>query len=184
MKHPPGLVSRPSSLFTAVSRPTSGMSCVEALTQVYAWLQNLEAFRTWETGVKRTKCDQFFLPTSDFSDFCYPHFFYHTTDGVGLVYRAEICKICNHSLFPCQLWKITIGVLGAHVATSNMDHSPVSWCKPLRAALAISQITSLHTWYMWQFLLVYCWLTILNWNLFFFCLIVYSTGWCISVSWN
>ena len=53
-------------------------------------------------GQKRTKCDQFFCPTSDFFDFCNPCFFYHTfTNDVDFVDKAH-AEICDHSLFTLQ----------------------------------------------------------------------------------
>ena len=76
-------------------------------------------FRPRGNGRKRTKCDQFFCPTSDYSDFCNGCFFYHTfTNDVGFVDKAyaEICDhftVCLHSSF-ARLKNKHMGVLGTN----------------------------------------------------------------------
>ena len=48
-------------------------------TQVYMLdSKSWKFFRPRGNGRKRTKCDQFYCPTSDFFDFCNPCFFYRT----------------------------------------------------------------------------------------------------------
>ena len=77
-------------------------------------------------------CDQFFIPTSNFSDFCYPNFFYQTLiDGVILANRA-FAVICDHSLFTCQSsyieklpYRSTGG--GGGPCSHKQDGSPLSW---------------------------------------------------------
>ena len=59
-------------------------------------------FRPPGNGRKRTKCDQFFCPKSDFFNFCNPCFFYHTfTNDVDFVDKAY-AEICDHSSFTLQ----------------------------------------------------------------------------------
>ena len=52
---------------------------------------------------KRTKCDQFFCPTSDFFDFCNPYFFYHTftndLDFVDKPMQKSVTTVCLHCSF-------------------------------------------------------------------------------------
>ena len=66
-------------------------------------------FKHLETGKKDNECDQFFCPRSDFSNFCYPYFFYHIlTDGVSLVDRA-FAEIWDQFVMLIELhWKINI----------------------------------------------------------------------------
>ena len=54
-------------------------------------------FRPRGNGQKKTKCDQFFCPTSDFLDFCNPCSFYHDTftNDVDFVDKAY-AEICDH----------------------------------------------------------------------------------------
>ena len=72
-------------------------------TQVYMLDRKIwKLFRPCGKGRKRTKCDQFFSPTSDIFDFCNPYFFYHTfTNDVNFVDKAY-AEICDHSLFTLQ----------------------------------------------------------------------------------
>ena len=74
-------------------------------TQVYMLDRKIwKLYRPRGNWQKRTKCDQFFCPTSDsVFDFCNPCFFYHTfTNDVDFVDKAyaEICD--QHSLFTLQ----------------------------------------------------------------------------------
>ena len=72
-------------------------------TQVYMLDREIwKLFRPRGNRQKRTKCDQFFCPTSDFFDFCNPYFFYHTfTNDLDFVDKAY-AEICDHSLFTLQ----------------------------------------------------------------------------------
>ena len=103
-------------------------------TQVYMLDHKIwKLFRPRENGRKRTKCDQFFCPTSDFFDFCTPCFFYHTfTNDADFVYKAY-AEICEHSCLHCNFARLKnkhIGVLGTNVATISWLHwSPVSGYK-------------------------------------------------------
>ena len=66
-----GLVSRPPSLFTSMHRPMDALYVMPIVsTQVYMLDRKIwKLFRPRGNGRKRTKCDQFFCPTSDFFDF-------------------------------------------------------------------------------------------------------------------
>ena len=92
----------------------------------------LKLFRPRGNGWKRTKCDQFFCPTSDFFDFCNPCFFYHTfTNDLDFADKAY-AEICDHSLFAfCSLARLKnkhIVVLETNVTTTSWLHwSPVFW---------------------------------------------------------
>ena len=102
-------------------------------TQVYMLDRKIwKLFRPRGNGRKRTKCDQFFCPTSDFFDFCNPYFFYHTfTNDVILLTKPcpmqkSVTTVCLHCSF-ARLKNKHIGVLGTNVATISWLHwSPVS----------------------------------------------------------
>ena len=87
-----GLVSRPpcQGLY-ASSHAWHVMPKVS--TQFYMLDRKIwKLFRPRGNGQKRTKCDQFFCPTSDFFDFCNPSFFYHTfTNDVEFVDKS-LCR--------------------------------------------------------------------------------------------
>ena len=83
-------------------------------TQVYMLDRKIwKLFRPCGNGRKRTKCDQFFCPTSDFFDFCNPCFFYHTfTNDVdfvevikrgSLLLRSEVIKRGSLLLISCGI---------------------------------------------------------------------------------
>ena len=97
---------------------------VDISTQVYMLDRKIwKLFRLSGNGGKGTKCDQFFCPTSNFSDFCNPCFFYHTfTNDVDFVDKAYMQKsmttVCLHCSF-AVLKNKHLGVLGTNVATTS-----------------------------------------------------------------
>ena len=119
-----GLVSRPPSLFTSVRRPMHGMSCPKSqLKSTCLTAKIWKLFRPRGNGRKRTKCDQFFCPTSDFFDFCNPCFFYHTHVLLPMMWilltrpmQKSVTTVCLHCTF-ARLKNKHIGVLGTNVAT-------------------------------------------------------------------
>ena len=102
-------------------------------TQVYMLDRKIwKLFRPRRNGRKRTKCDQFFCPTSDFSDFCNPCFFYHTFRSMMWVLltkpmQKSVITVCLHCSFARLKDKHTcMGVLGTNVAAMSWLHwSPV-----------------------------------------------------------
>ena len=83
-------------------------------------------------GEKTRKCDQFFCPTSDFSDFYNPCFFcLHVASQMMWVLLTKLMQksvitVCLHFSFAI-IAKLT-GVLGTNVATRSWLHwSPVPW---------------------------------------------------------
>ena len=128
-----GLVSRPPSLFTSMRRPMHGTSCPKS--QVYMLDRKIwKLFRPRGNGRKRTKCDQFFCPTSDFFDFCNPCFFYlYLTPMMWILLtkpmQKSVTTVCLHCSF-ARLKNKHIGVLGTNVATISWLHwSPMSGYK-------------------------------------------------------
>ena len=102
-----GLVSRLPSLFTSMCRPMRGTSCPKSQLKSTCLTQKFGSFLDHtETGRKRTKCDQFFCPTSDFFDFCNPYFFYHTfcndvdfVDKITKPMQKSVTTVCLHCSF-------------------------------------------------------------------------------------
>ena len=87
-------------------------------TQVYMLDCKIwKLFRPCGNGQKRTKCDQFFCPTSDFFDFCNSCFFCHTfNNDVGRCgfYWQSLCRnLCPQFVYTVVSldWKINIGRL-------------------------------------------------------------------------
>ena len=74
-------------------------------------------FRPCRNGQKRTKCDQFFRPTSDFFDFCNPCFFYHTfTNDINVDFVDKAyAETSDHSLFTfsAQFYTCTLAQMHA-----------------------------------------------------------------------
>ena len=78
-------------LFMSMCRPMYGTSCPKSQLKSTCLTANFGSFffSPRGNGRKRTKCDQFFCPTSDFFDFCNPCFFNHTfTNDVDFVDKA------------------------------------------------------------------------------------------------
>ena len=100
-----GLVSRPPSLLTSMRRPMHGTSCPKSQLKSTYLTAKFGSFFKRPRGNrrKRTKCDQFFCPTSDFFDFCNPWFLLSYLYGFcwqSLQYMYA--EICDHSLFTLQ----------------------------------------------------------------------------------
>ena len=76
----------------------------EVSTQVYMLDCKIwKLFRSRGRGRKKSKCDQFSWPTSDFSDFCNPCFYYRTlTNDVDFFFDKALAEICEHILFALQ----------------------------------------------------------------------------------
>ena len=122
-------MSRPPSLFMSMRQPMHGTSCPKSqLKSTCLTAKFGRVFRPRGNGRKRTKCDQFFCPTSDFFDFCNPYFFYHTfTNDVILLTKPmqkSVTTVCLHCSF-ARLKNKHIGVLGTNVI-SWLHWSPVS----------------------------------------------------------
>ena len=94
----------------------------------------------WTCGnrQKKTKCDQFFLPTSDFSDFCNPYFIYHTLfDGMSC--WRSICRNVGLQVVLKNIYRSA----GGQCSHCNMGPSPVSWCN---CTLKVSINSKIELW--------------------------------------
>ena len=100
-----GLVSKPPTLFTAVSLPSHGTSCALQLKSIFMTAKFGSFFEHVEMGEIRQirRCNLFFLPKSDFSDFCYPIFFFYQTltNPVWVLLIEHFAEIVDYSLFKC-----------------------------------------------------------------------------------
>ena len=80
-------------------------------SSLYAWPQNLELFRPRGNGRKRTKCDRFFCPKSDFFRFLQSMFL--------LSYLYQWCRFCWQSL--CRnLWPVCLHSSFARLKNKHM----------------------------------------------------------------
>ena len=76
-------------------------------TQVYMLDHKiLKLFRPHGSGRKKTKCDQFFCPTSDFFDFCTPCFFYHTFPMMWILLTKPMQKSVNTVCLHCSFARL------------------------------------------------------------------------------
>ena len=118
-----GLVSRPPSLFTSMRRPMHGTSCPKSqLKSTCLTAKFGKLFRPRGNGRKRTKCDQFFCPTSDFFDFCNPCFIYHTFTNDVILLTKPVQKSVTTVYLHCSFARLKnkhIGVLGTNECSHN-----------------------------------------------------------------
>ena len=112
-------------------------------TQVYKLDRKIwKLFRTRRNGQKKTKCDQFFCPTSDFFDFCKSMFLlsyrYLYQWYMWILFtkpmQKSVTTVCLHCSF-ARLKNKHIGVLGTNVATISWLHwSPVTGYRNIPAS--------------------------------------------------